>query len=587
MFNLIKATESGKNHKRVFTKPRHQDYYVARDLICLDYDLISAEWSMTVNALTFTGKGYRSLKEHLDTLCDESEARKRKKEDREKTRILIMTEPLQYLTMQIKDIYDVPEENVLIYTNSEGKRIVSEVDTGRILFRNFRSFVDIKKEDSVDDKKPYSDIMSAIIIRMYDEYIPSQFRYTAASMANKKFYRPIPHETLMKERGKSCVFRNMGHYNDSMTGCKRGYLKKIELDDLIDGTAWSIHKDVFSFDKKSAYQSKFVTDRVFPLGETFRHTNNKISILETRIRDCKWFKIVLHPLVKNDFSESSFMRTFYDKRFHAYGIDYWDFKSIELAGHNEKFMCWLKENEGDWVLLTSEKTGYMPKVFRDRVMELFLMKDVLSKDDPLRKGVKQMLETLYGKSIQNYGFTRISNVKQHYEKNPEKFISPNQALHALAAVKYEIIYLIKALDDKVISYDTDGIKILGRNQSIIDAMNDAILEKNKQAGYEDSDIGIWKLEFHASRFIQFNTKQYAYDLNHIEGNTPDIHWTMAGLNKESIELFLNDIGQQDPFDYLIANNGYHFTAPAGYIYIKDTKTFMKSTEIKYIRNVLF
>lgn len=585
MFDLIKATQSGKNHTRVFNKPRNKDYYVAKDLVCLDYDLLSAEWSMTVNALTFTGKGYQSLKEHLDKLCDESEARNRSKKI-EDTRILIVAEPLQYITLLLKDIYSLKEENILVYNNSEGKRIVSEVDTGRIIFRNYRSLTEVKKEETTDTDKTYAECMRKVM-SMYDDYNPSQFRYTAASMANKKFYKAIPHSVLMKERGRSCVFKNMRHYNASMTGCKRGYFRTFEVDDARDGITWNIHENVYSFDKKSAYQSKFISDRSFPLGETYLNTHNTLEILSTRMRDHKWFKLVLYTTKNNDFAYNSFMRTFYDERFKAYGIDFWDVKTIRDVGFFDKFLYWLENNTGDWALITSDKTGYMPLVFRERLMNVYLMKDMLQRGDPLRVIVKQMLETLYGKSIQNYDFKTKNEVYEHYAKNAEKFISPNQALHVVSAVRHEIITLIRLLGDDVISYDTDGIKVIGSHPDVFDVVNKTIRERNKAAGFEGSNIGTWQLEFNASRFIQFNTKQYAYDLNHIAGQEPDIHWTMAGLNNESINSFLDDIKGQDPFDYLIENNGYNFKKPSGYRYDKETKTFTKKSGISRIFNPSF
>lgn len=560
MFHLLKCKSSDGKQRRPWAKPRYSDIYYARDLICLDYDLITSYWGLSVNAHAFYGMGWKSLREYLDKLCDESEQRKRSLDDRQKSRIIIFTVPLNNIRVLLKDMFNL-DENCIQMSERDGINVCTEIDTGRINFRNWEMITGIKKSNAVEDGIPFLETMSNGI-SWFGCKSADKVRYSLAHMAEKMFYNPILGE-CRKERG-DCYFDSLKHYEYCKAGSRSGALRNFGVEDVIKNVTWHIHTDIVSYDKKSAYPSAFVNDNKFPLGKSrMQCGGDKLRRLEECWDNQVWSKVVIIP--DEPFKENSFMSNFRARKAKEYALEYWDMKSFDDMFTIDKLFAWLHEHNNDWYLITSEDTGFLPDCFRKRIMSLYNLKESLSKEDPERQRAKTMLESIYGKSIQRRDFRTKGAVNNYYFSNSKHFLMPQQGLHAVAQVKHELLWMINK-SDSIISYDTDGVKIHGDDRQLIKVLNELTSWKNERAGYKNSTIGMWSEEYRAKRFVQFDTKVYAYETE--EGFT----WKLAGVPKKQIDAFIQSIYPQDPLDYLL-KHGNTFSIPSEWIYQPETRTY--------------
>lgn len=563
MFNLIKCRNSAGKQQRPWAKPKYSDIFYARDLICLDYDLVTSYWGLSVNAHAFYGMGWKSLREYLLRLCDESEERKKSLEDKLKSRIIVFTVPLNNLRTLLKDIFSL-DENCIQMSERDGISVCTEIDTGRINFRNWEMITGIKKSNATEAGIPFVETMSNGI-SWFGYKNADKVRYSLAHMAEKMFYRPMLDE-CRKERGY-CYFDSLKHYEYCKAGSKAGALRNFGVEDVIKNVTWHIHKDIVSYDKKSAYPSAFVNDNTFPLGKSrMQCGGEKLKRLEKCWENQVWSKVVIIP--DEPFKENTFMSNFRSKKEKEYALEYWDMKSFDDIFTIDKLFSWLHEHNDDWVLITSDETGFLPDCFRKRIIDLYNLKESLSKEDPERQRAKTMLESIYGKSIQRRDFRTKGAVNHYYYANSNHFLMPQQGLHAVAQVKHEILWMINRCD-KIISYDTDGVKMHGDDEQLIKTLNNLTAWKNERAGYKNSTIGMWSEEYRAKRFIQFDTKVYAYETD--EGFT----WKLAGVPKKAIDQFTAEIQPADPFDYLMEHT-YTFKTQGAYEYDPIRKLYFET-----------
>lgn len=553
-FKILQDTM--KSHKRTLSKERNIDLWYRKDVICLNYLPIEDVWHLYVNGETFEGTGLRFMFDALEELyikCTEKEKNK------EQIRIIVFTNPLNLLCAPIKQLLKF--ENEVFLDNA-----YYEISTNHIQFRNFMTISNTSIENLKLHYPNKTDMQLMVDSLLNFGSNIHKVRYSLAHMTEKEFYKPILTESR-QQRGK-IFYKSLDIYNDCMTGSKAGLLAKFSGKET--EYCWKIQENVKSFDKKSAYPSVFVSDDKFPLGQVTRHEGRKLNWLDKCLNEQRWFKIV----IKSDFPFKPWIDPFRDKRNKkTYAIEWYDYKSLNYILGDNVIQEWLYDHDDEYIILTSDETGYMPEILRQRIIELYNIKETTKdKEDPERKRAKTMLDMLYGKGIQRLAPKDVKELNSYYFGRSQKVIMPQQSLHAVARVKYELTYLGTRCPDNTIAYDTDGIKFTGYSYGdAIKNLNNAISEQNKKAGFGGCTIGMWEHEYTAKRFVQFKTKNYCYE----DAETGEIIWKLAGVKKEQLEKFLRSIGDQDPMEYII-KNGIKFMLPSYYTYNPDTLKYSQT-----------
>lgn len=529
----------------------------AKDLISLHIEPSTGEWEIYINGDITNGCGFPELGIFLNELSDLSKKRKRGKAS-EQTRLIIFSDRLTVLKHWI-------EHTMKVEFSSEFERdiisdICFEVTTDKFQFRNWEAIANdrLKNLHGLYPNLRDTEVM-AEVVKTFEA--PSwKVRYSLAHMTQKEFFKPII-ENVRSERG-STNWESIECYENSGRGSRAGLYAQFYPDSNL---CWVVHENVESFDKKSAYPSTFVNDSKFPIGKLRQHRRHKFDWLQKCRDNLEWFKIVINTTYPFGCQMQAWKSS---KESGVYGIEYYDYFAICHIGWEQLLLDWLSQHYDDWVILTSENTGYLSESFRGRIVELYNAKDnIIDKNDPIRRKYKTMLDMLFGKGIQRRRYTYLKEINDFYYNHSDCVLMPQQSMHAIAAVKYELIYINSFLaENQVIAYDTDGIKLsCDASHEPIDILNNRIAEKNSLAGFEGSTIGLWEHEYTAKRFVQFKTKCYAYE------DDSGIHWKLAGVHKDVLDAYLKGI-EGDPIDYIL-KNGVSFRVPSNYIYNVKNQTF--------------
>ena len=376
-------------------------------------------------------------------------------------------------------------------------------------------------------------------------------------------------------------FRDFDVYKDMFAGSSSGFLW---LDRNIKGKI--IDEPVHSFDIKSAYAWVLATDTHFP--QTMPKRTRNIRDLIDAIENDRYFLIIIrgHDLGnqfnsfqtklpeniinelerieeylsgKTDKLKKYNQKEYYDNIYQAqarkdqiikdyfeYAFNCYDYKSIHLfKGVNfseiiSKYNC---------IIYVCKKCGRLKKEFRDRIVELYNLKESIEdKNNPERKQYKKQLEITYGKGIQDYNFKTIEEVKAHYNHQGKNYLLPHWSKLCISAIKFRILRAY--MDDGGVIYcDTDGIK--SRNEIdytynlFINVYNKEVKKVNRNAGYPDLDLGMWKYEWTSDRFIAVAKKQYCAQF---EDGTIDA--TLSAVPKKDIPQYIE---QNDDFMQALAD----------------------------------
>ena len=552
MYKLIKTQRVGG--KQISPWSKKDDYLYAKDLITLHFEPSTSAWEIYINGDITTGSGLPELYNFLMALSDESRKRKRG-EAANLTRLIIFADRLTILKHWI-------DKTMQVQVSSEFEKevlsdICFEVTTDLMQFRNWESIANDRLPNlyTLYPNLRDTEVMAEVIKGF--EAPTWKVRYSLAHMTQKEFFAPIL-DKVRSERG--CTnWESISCYENAGRGSRAGLYASFYDDSNI---CWVVHENVRSFDKKSAYPSVFVADNKFPIGRATEHRVRKFDYLQDCLINGKWFKIV----VKTEYAFGHQLNAWKSSRESGvFAFEYYDYMAIAYIGWEDNLIKWLQDHYDEWIIMTSEETGYLSKAFRERIMELYQLKNsILDKNNPLRRKYKTILDMLFGKGIQKRSYTYLKDINDYYYSHSDLVLMPHQSMHAISAVKYELIFLNSWLKEgQVIAYDTDGIKLSsGASDGCIKHLNCKVRLANKAAGFEGSDIGMWEHEYTAKRFVQFKTKCYAYE---DEGG---IHWKLAGVHKDALDKFLATV-QGDPIDYIL-KNGATFEVPSNYIYhVKD------------------
>lgn len=390
---------------------------------------------------------------------------------------------------------------------------------GNVIFRNIACFLSGQSENLLTELYPNVPITFAMrqFILSYGEK-EENVKNTIGYMMKKRFYKNIKDQLWEEKKANKAYYYKLETYKDMMTSNKSGALCYDQ----------SYGEDVLCYDKRSAYASVIINDDNFPIGQMrlikFQDAEKLKRLVSIYIKTKTYFRIIVDGIVPG-FEE------YYDEEAHKTSWEKENILDIIEEGTINKFYRRVKQGK----IYKCTKTGYVSKYLRDETYNLYNKKE--STYGVEKFFVKTSLNILvYGKSIQNYDFKTVWDLQNHYKGRGDNYINPEMGLHCQAVLLHEIH---KAQRNNIAIYwDTDGIKVKDTPEArkYFEKQNQLILEKNKKSGY-DSNIGTWKLECVAKRFISFGAKRYI-----IEKENGEYELTWSGMLKEDKERILKALG---------------------------------------------
>lgn len=412
------------------------------------------------------------------------------------------------------------EESDEYYRNSDTDILVYKY--GKCEFRSFGALIGMQNTKVLQTMYKGMPISSAMYEYLCGIGDPKKIKYTLAYQAKKMFYSDIAEDLWQERKDKKKFYWDKETYWDMMAGVKGGVLSDYRAKYI---------EDVLMYDLRSAYAAVLVSDDKFPIGKIIKIDCNKpeykITKIKVLLKKGEWCKIVFDR--KND----DFSR-WYDVKGEKTAFEYYNLKTLERLNLLDNLFEYLRTVE--FRVYYSKETGYINKSVRDKIVNLYKEKERLQKDTFERYLTKTQIEMIYGKGIQRYDFDNIVDIQDHYRGRGENYLTPEMSNHCIAKVEHDMYKAINTTRSEEY-YDTDGIKVQNNAKSIayFKAENEAIMERNRKAGYDDLDIGTWKFEGKADKMLIFTPKIYIYECD------GEIEFKAAGVTKEYKEKILNGI----------------------------------------------
>lgn len=402
-------------------------------------------------------------------------------------------------------------------------------DTSYYAFCDDFVFVDA----SALDKDDFTDIDSMLrVISSFDTDVYA-LKATQASNAKRMFFRGIDGACWEDIKAHGRYMRSASAYRDLVSGTTAGFL------DTDFEKCGIILPNVTSFDKSSAYPSKFVQLDCFPLSMPKVYSKADrfdyiLSLLETN----RWFQIVIYT--DKDIPR---LRLFKSKYYPTYALCHIDCRMALLDCTIWDALISALDNY-KWRLYVSEDQGRLLPEVTGKIVDEWKAKETATTKTE-RKKHKTQIDMLYGKAIQRQHFDYDWQVKKWFGKGDgTKYLLPHWSRLVVSAVKYEVM----SLWDKIpctIASDTDSIKSdedFSQLKCFFDEINDKIRERNICSGY-DCDIGVWRHEYTADRFLQLTNKQYIYETDGI------MHYTLAGFTMPEILQTVDGMTNDEIFNF--------------------------------------
>lgn len=404
------------------------------------------------------------------------------------------------------------------------QKLPMEYHYDKVTFRSINALLGGNGEEILT--KLYPDIPMTVAMREYLLQLAPEGKaqYTLAYYAKRDFYDPIKDELWEITKDNKNYYYSIDAYNDLRCGNKAGLLTKHSI----------YAENVAKRDIKSAYPSVLVTDNKFPVGYV---SPSKIDnkCLKTHIIQMlqrgQWFKIVFAQKL-DEFID------FFDEEYNKTALEYYDILDCAEEGILQKL---LDSINVEVMLYTTQKTDYLPKVFRDRMVELFTKKESLDKKSIEYYFTKTKINIIYGKGMQSYDFNTIQDVQNHYKGRGDNYLKPEMSLHCTAKIRYMMHRAIRAIGKNDDYYhDTDGLAFnnTAENQAYFDNENVKILDNLEKAGYSrDLKLGIWANEGEFEELLVVGSKQY------ITRNGKEFDLTMCGITAEIKEQIVTKLRQ--------------------------------------------
>lgn len=516
---LIKSRDENGLRLCAYKDPHKKNQEFTRDLICLWLGE-NSQWEIKVNGELVKGTGQKELGKILKQLIELKERAHRKKSIR---RLVIWTNRLAmfYKVLNLALNETLHERT----TKNFRQELLLWVSNDHIEFRNFDV---VAGENAKRIKQTFGyegnevDAMESYI-NAQEDHNWSRFRWTAAHCFEAQFYKRL-NRRLNDEEKKAINYEIITRkdnylYNEFIySGGKAGVIW-VDQDNKR-----KILENVISYDISQAYGGQFVRANDFPLGTI---CNTKMA--KEEVMKQKWYAF-------------------------AFEFDHkvtppvpW----IEVFERNGKWYCLITKPDLDCMRLMGAKfeeqprikyqficknVGYLNIKVRKLINDLYNERQKLKADgDKTEKFLKQMNEVIYGKGLQN-------RTKQKDENGDEKetvnfrYFCPQISYHALAKTRLELITMMSRLQERLVACDSDSIKVVNHSfaKFLFDTRNDEIREELKAAGFSNTKIGTWKYEGTYDRFVQFEKKVYAYE---IDG---ELTCKFAGCNKEQLIEWLSE-----------------------------------------------
>lgn len=359
---------------------------------------------------------------------------------------------------------------------------------------------------------------------------PKDVKYTLAYHAKKIFYEDIKEELWEDTKAHKHYYHDIKTYKDMMCGNKAGVLRKPQ------NSIYS--KNLLMFDKRSAYPSALVNDDCYPIGKIVEVKYKTLELMYywvvSKIENREWFKIII------DTDDDILSKNLYfDNVQKKFGLDYSDIVFMYNNNINEFKNVFNAMNKYPYRVYKTQKTGYLNNAFRERIVETYNNKQKLEKGTFERWMNKTMLNMVYGKGLQDYDFTDIHAVVDHYKGRGDNYLTPEMSNHCNAVVRNEILAALMFFGEDAVYYDTDGMEVRESPEvyEYFRNRNEEIKLANIKAGF-NSDIGTWDFDGKADKFIAIRAKMYAHEKN------GELTLKLAGLgNKEKKKIGIKCVEQ--------------------------------------------
>lgn len=412
-----------------------------------------------------------------------------------------------------------PGGKAKIHVKPDKKKEILEYIYGKTTFRNITCFTNGSNELVLTDMFPDVPVTVAMqnFILSFNEN-PERVKNTLGYNCKKMFYEGIKDALWQEKKNNKAYYYSLETYKDMMTANKSGSMSDHQV----------YAEDVLCFDKRSAYASVIINDNHFPIGKMKRVT----------FTDPKFAKDLISRYLKNEV----YCKLIVDHKVKGFA-DYYDYDEDKTALEYDNFLDIIEDGQYDNFfehissgrLYKSDKTGYCSDVLRGAVYDAYIRKECATGVEKFFLKT-QLNINIYGKSIQKYDFNDKKAVQEHYRGRGENYLNPEMGLHCQAVLKHE---LHKAQRNSIpVYYDTDGIKVINTPEAreYFEEQNRIILKKNEVSGFP-CNIGTWKLEAFAKKFVTFGCKRYLY-----EDENGEVNFTWNGMIERNKSIIISGLG---------------------------------------------
>jgi len=216
-------------------------------------------------------------------------------------------------------------------------------------------------------------------------------------------------------------------------------------------------------------------------------------------------------------------------------------------------------------LFISDK-DYLPKEFRECLMQYFYKKCELESGDPYEyMKVKNKINASFGMMLTDicrveyyykdgsdcYGIKELDTLKKlmDYYRSRNNFLSYQHGIYVTAYARKSLQTGAKKIIGDEVYRDTDSLKYLNNHEKEFIELNKEIIDEAETFDvkpYVDYNgkriyLGVWESDASYKKFRTLGAKKYAYE------DESGVHVTVAGLSKEKGALYLSKMGGIDYF----------------------------------------
>lgn len=471
---------------------------------CIYYDYNNNQWFLISDAVRVSARHPWTLFDTLEGIL----AEERKALKKQKPRLCVFVNNLNVFRSCVLDRYGEVKDEGVKRTKDGNMRL--QIVTDGFVFRNFSSVANTTPQRAAQmfNAETPADGMRLLLDELAAGSPWGKLRWSLAYIAKKRFYAPIKKELWEDMKQSEMLYRSLDHYRDMFAGSKAGFIR---LFDTPEGKRYlrNVIYGVQSWDILTAYPSVFVNDRYFPIGAPVRISRGKAAVLNTRLKNAEWFKIVLKST--KAIPELKLFEGTPDGKTHRYGVELWDWAVLtELLDTPAQTLADIL-NANDWDLYISPDTGYLARAFRDEIVAAYYQKQqIKDKSSPRRFMFKTEIDMLFGKGLQYRGFKTVQAVNRYFIGRGDNYLQPQHSMHAISRTRYRIMHAIRFAGVPALNWDTDGVKMCGPCEQYFEADNRQTATANFAAGFPECNIGFWDYEG-IGRYIQLAPKSYFFE----------------------------------------------------------------------------